>query len=126
MGSWNKSLATCDTRTNSINILEQNSGHNGGITFLKFSFDGEFLVSGSRKENKMIAWDMRNLNQPLKIFERNVKTNQRIYFDLSKEGNWLLSGDTNGYVHVWNLKNDETKRISVISNFFHILDLEIF
>lgn len=56
---------------------------------------------------------MRNLNIPFKTFERNVKTNQRIYFDLSKDGHWLLSGDSEGYVHVWNLKNDETKRISV-------------
>lgn len=33
--------------------------------------------------------------------KRNVATNQRIYFDLDPSGRYLLSGDTEGVVSVW-------------------------
>lgn len=33
--------------------------------------------------------------------KRNVATNQRIYFDLDMSGRYLLSGDTEGVVSVW-------------------------
>lgn len=116
LGSWNKSCATYDTRIRSMNVIQSNSGHNAGLTLIKFSSDGQLLVTGSRKENKIFSWDLRNLSNPLRMFERTVTTNQRIYFDISNEGNWLLSGDTDGYVHVWNMKNEDIKRISVRFN----------
>ena len=35
--------------------------------------------------------------------ERKVHTNQRIYFDTFSGGQYLLSGDTSGCVHGWDL-----------------------
>jgi len=33
-----------------------------------------------------------------------VDTNQRIQFDLASDSHWLASGDTRGFVNVWDLK----------------------
>ncbi|KAK7909377.1 hypothetical protein WMY93_014061 [Mugilogobius chulae] len=40
-------------------------------------------------------------DQVLFCLKRNVATNQRIYFDLDPSGRFLLSGDTEGLVSVW-------------------------
>ena len=36
-------------------------------------------------------------------YEREVTNNQRIGFDIDSSGYWLISGDTKGYINVWNL-----------------------
>lgn len=102
-GSWNKSIALIDTRD--CLTIDTLQGHRGGVTFLKYSTKGEYLLSGSRKDSNLLMWDMRNLSLPLYKFIRRVDTNQRIYFDISVDSNWLVSGDTRGIVHVWNLKD---------------------
>jgi telomerase Cajal body protein 1 len=102
-GSWNKTIMLVDTRD--YLTIDTLSGHRGGVTFLKYSNNGEFLISGSRKDSNLLLWDMRNLSLPLFKFTRRVDTNQRIYFDISVGGQWLVSGDTRGIIHVWNLKD---------------------
>ncbi|ALC38186.1 WDR79 [Drosophila busckii] len=81
-------------------------GHTAGITQLRYANDtsssGWQLFSGARKCPKLLQWDMRNYKQPLHEFQRTVDTNQRIQFDLQQ--NWLASGDTNGFLNVWNLQ----------------------
>lgn len=68
-------------------------GHKSGITHLKFSPDGLKLYSGSRKgDNDIVCWDLRNIGQTLYSAERTVTTNQRIYFDISTDGKFLVSG----------------------------------
>jgi len=76
-------------------------GHRGGVTHLKFSPDGFFLYSGGRKDPEIICWDLRNPGHVLYTLNRTVETNQRIYFDLDPTGRLLLTGDTNGFVKVW-------------------------
>jgi telomerase Cajal body protein 1 len=106
-GSWNRTITLIDTRD--YLTIDTLSGHRGGLTYLKYSSKGEFLISGSRKDSNLLLWDMRNLSLPLFKFTRRVDTNQKIYFDISMESQWLTSGDTRGIIHVWNLKdlNDE-------------------
>lgn len=85
-------------------------GHTGGITWLKYSPTQDqnwYLFSGARRDNKILQWDMRNYTEPLQIFERNVETNQRIYYDLTPLHNWLATGDTKGLVKIWNLGDKE-------------------
>lgn len=85
-------------------------GHRGGITWLKYSptqDGGWYLFSGARKDNKILQWDMRNYTEPLQVFERNVKTNQRIYYDLTPKNTWLASGDTEGLLRIWHLSDKE-------------------
>lgn len=68
-------------------------GHKSGITQLQFSPDGLKLYSGSRKgDNDIVCWDLRNVGQTLYSAERTVTTNQRIYFDISSDGKYLISG----------------------------------
>lgn len=102
-GSWNKTISLIDTRD--YLTIDTLHGHKGGVTFLKYSLNGEHLVSGSRKDSNLLLWDMRNLSLPLYKFTRRVDNNQKIYFDVSVGGSWLVSGDTRGLVHLWNLRD---------------------
>lgn len=102
-GSWSKQITLIDTRDYlTIDTLQ---GHKQGITFLKYSNNGQQLVSGSRKDSNLLLWDLRNTSLPLYRFQRRVDNNQKIYFDISYNSNWLVSGDTRGLVHVWNLSD---------------------
>lgn len=68
-------------------------GHKSGITQLQFSPDGLKLYSGSRKgDNDIVCWDLRNVGQTLYSAERTVTTNQKICFDISSDGQYLVSG----------------------------------
>jgi len=70
-------------------------GHKSGITHLQFSPDGLKLYSGSRKgDNDIVCWDLRNVGQTLYSVERKITTNQRVYFDISSDGKYLVSGLT--------------------------------
>lgn len=70
---------------------------------MKFTPDGLKLVSGSRKDHRLLVWDIRYYRRPLNILTRVVKTNQRIYFDVSPCGKYLLTGGTDGVVKVWSV-----------------------
>ncbi|XP_061816374.2 telomerase Cajal body protein 1 isoform X1 [Nerophis lumbriciformis] len=75
--------------------------HHGGITHLLFSPDGNYLYTGGRKDPEILCWDIREPGQVVFSLKRNVATNQRIYFDLDSSGRYLLSGDTEGIVSMW-------------------------
>lgn len=68
-------------------------GHIKGVTHLKFSPDGLLLYSGARGNKDIICWDLRNPGTALYKLERIVKTQQRIYFDLTPDGRHILSGN---------------------------------
>nr|CAG4643232.1 EOG090X06W9 [Ilyocryptus agilis] len=85
-------------------------GHRGGVTHLKFSPDGLVLYSGGRKDREILCWDLRNPGRVLFTVNRTVETNQRIYFDLDPSGRYLITGDTNGFVTIW-----DTQRVMEIS-----------
>lgn len=67
-------------------------GHFGGVTQLIFSSDGLRLYSGGRKDPEILCWDIRNPGEVLFTIQRTVETNQRIYFDLSKDDSYLFTG----------------------------------
>ncbi|GAA6229209.1 telomerase Cajal body protein 1 [Lates japonicus] len=75
--------------------------HHGGLTHLLFSPDGNYLYTGGRKDPEILCWDLREPGKVVFSLRRNVSTNQRIYFDLDLSGRYLLSGDTEGVVSVW-------------------------
>ncbi|KAJ8337747.1 hypothetical protein SKAU_G00367130 [Synaphobranchus kaupii] len=77
------------------------SRHRGGLTHLCFSQDGNRLYTGGRKDPEILCWDLRDPGRILFSLNRNVATNQRIYFDLDPTGRYLLSGNTEGVVSVW-------------------------
>lgn len=103
IGSWNCSVTLMDLRAPTETTLLP-IRHTGGITSMRFLADTNNLLTGARKDGKLILWDVRKLNDSLFTMSRNVKTNQTIYFDVSSDKSWLGSGDTDGLAHVWNLK----------------------
>lgn len=108
VGSWTGIISLYDTRHLQRDVIDQFAGHTGGITFLKFLHGDNYLVSGARKDNKLLMWDIRNSYRPVLELSREVTTNQRIYFDVSEDGKWLASGDTNGLIHAWNISEKTT------------------
>lgn len=61
------------------------------------------MVSGARKDHRLLVWDIRYYKRPLNILKRAVDTNQRIYFDISPCGKYLVTGGTDGVVKVWDM-----------------------
>ncbi|OBS67533.1 hypothetical protein A6R68_03941, partial [Neotoma lepida] len=78
-------------------------GHQGGVTHLCFHPDGNLFFSGARKDAELLCWDLRQPGHLLWSLSREVTTNQRIYFDLDPSGQFLVSGNTNGIVSVWDI-----------------------
>ena len=78
-------------------------GHEKGITYLKFSNDGSLLFSGTRKDDEILCWDVRNPGNIFASFKRQMTNNQRMYFDFTPCNQHLLSGTTDGSVLSWKL-----------------------
>ncbi|XP_054254885.1 telomerase Cajal body protein 1, partial [Indicator indicator] len=72
-----------------------------GPTHLRFSPDGNLLYAGGRKDTHIRCWDLRRPERPLLAAERKVTTNQRLTFDLDPSGRFLLAGDTEGFLSLW-------------------------
>lgn len=70
-------------------------------THLRFSPDGARLFAGGRKDTHILCWDLRVPERPLLAMERPVATNQRVTFDLDPTGRFLVSGDTSGFITLW-------------------------
>ncbi|XP_046851932.1 telomerase Cajal body protein 1-like [Xenia sp. Carnegie-2017] len=98
-GSFSKSVGIyCEQKGSLLTLLE---GHQGGVTHLLFSQDGLKLYSGARKDNEIICWDLRNPGDVLFVMKRSVKTNQRMYFDVDSSGKYIVSGNHDGTVSIW-------------------------
>lgn len=107
VGSWSASIKLFDIREPKYGDICEINQHRGGVTYLRFLDGRNQLISGARKDNQIMVWDLRHIAEPVLIgqFTRMVSTNQRIYFDISSDYNWLVSGDTSGVIHAWNLND---------------------
>lgn len=120
-GSWNTNISIFDIRNKDVAPKIRLQGeHRGGITHLKFLSDTT-LISGARKNSKLIVWDLRNPGTPFFVFNRTVETNQRIYFDVTPEGKWLCSGNTDGCLKIWNLFEIYADNFSPVKEFSYKL-----
>ncbi|KAJ8282874.1 hypothetical protein COCON_G00053930 [Conger conger] len=99
-GSYSRTAGLYSCRDGALLALLPSRPH-GGVTHLRFSPDGTRLYTGGRKDQEILCWDLRDPGHILFSLNRNVSTNQRIYFDLDPSGQYLLSGNTEGVVSVW-------------------------
>lgn len=115
-GSWTSTISVYDARQSYHEQLCQTEKHRGGITYLRFIASKGLLVSGARKDHEMHVWDLRNFSEPIVTFSRQVDTNQRIYFDVSRDEQWLVSGDTSGCVRAWHFNDSGNAEEQIVSN----------
>ncbi|XP_077986818.1 telomerase Cajal body protein 1-like [Glandiceps talaboti] len=100
-GSFSKSVGVYSEKAAKNKIVYLLQGHQGGVTHLKFSPDGNLLYSGGRKDPEILCWDLRNPGVVLYKMVRNADTNQRMYFDIDSTGQFIVSGNDNGSLTVW-------------------------
>lgn len=92
-GGYSSTVAAYSTSDSSC-VCSFASGHKNGVTQVKFSPDGKYLVSGARKDSELRVWDLRNTSAPVHRFKRPGMTNQRITFDFSSTGKYIISGSS--------------------------------
>lgn len=71
------------------------------VTCLRWAPDGAKLWTGGRSHPDIICWDVRNTRQELGRVSRPLSTNQRLCFDLDPWGSYLVTGDEEGRVLVY-------------------------
>ncbi|KAK7090560.1 telomerase Cajal body protein 1-like [Littorina saxatilis] len=101
-GAFNGDVAIYDIPSGTMTMMFE--GQSGGITHVTFSKDGNYLFAGGRKNPEINCFDIRNPEKVLYVLYRYVATNQRIYFDLDRSSRYLVSGNHNGKVSVWDLQ----------------------
>ena len=79
-------------------------------------------LAGGRKDNDILVWDMRQPGTLYAVLNRTVETNQRIYFDIDSNGKYVISGNTNGSVTVWDLEKTPNEDDKIISPNSHLTD----
>jgi WD40 repeat protein len=92
VGTYSSQIYLIDKRDNIH--FEVLFGHQNGINKIKFLKDEIHFLSGSRKENYVNLWDIRNTRAPIKSFYRSGNTNQKLEFDLNaNEENLFIAND---------------------------------
>jgi len=90
-----------DEQKGVIAVLE---GHKGGVTQALFTPDGNFLFTGSRKENDILCWDIRNTSRVLMRLSRLVANNQHVHFDIDPTGRYLITASQDMRAYVYDLQ----------------------
>ncbi|RKP24435.1 quinon protein alcohol dehydrogenase-like superfamily [Syncephalis pseudoplumigaleata] len=75
-------------------LIYQLTGSEAGVTQVKFTPDGNYLYSASRKSSHILGWDVRQTGSILHRLERANATNQRMTFDIDRLGHRLYGGVT--------------------------------
>ncbi|CAG8810636.1 31722_t:CDS:10 [Gigaspora margarita] len=105
--SYSQSIGLYDERNNKLLFLLRGTPNEpiGGVTQVQFSPDGYYLFSASRKNNDISCWDIRNSGEILYRLQRQGDTNQRLSFDIDHCGKFLITGDQEGKIIVYDLAN---------------------
>ncbi|CAE6477150.1 unnamed protein product [Rhizoctonia solani] len=115
VGSFDGAIAlyTEDTGSQVQSWLE---GTEGGVTqfpfcpgSIRFNPTQAHIVYAAFRRTPLIArWDLRNPSEPDILYHRGLaSTNQRMGFDLSPDGRWVIAGDERGQVSVFDAVGEE-------------------
>jgi WD40 repeat protein len=106
--SISNQIGLYDTRTlDSYYILHEKptTGSSTGISHMKFSTCGNYLLSRSRKSKEILVWDIRGTGQVTTRIPVSSQTQQRLYMDTQDD--LLVAGDESGQVYLWDFKKNE-------------------
>ncbi|XP_065178596.1 telomerase Cajal body protein 1-like [Sycon ciliatum] len=95
-------------------------GQRGGVTHLQFTNDGTQLISGGRKDNEMLCWDLRQPGKVLWRAVRNVITNQRILFDIDQSSRFMVSGNQDGSIVFYDMAAGDAQTVSSADGEQHV------
>lgn len=105
-GSYSQTTAIYSE--DNMELLYVLHGHEGGITHVQFSRDGNYLYTGGRKDPYILCWDVRNTVEVVyKLYRSTESTNQRILFDIEPLGRYLGTGGQDGLVHIYDLQTGQ-------------------
>ena len=95
VGSYSGSVWVYDDRTGDA-VLSFDRAHYAGVTQVKWCpQSGQTLLSGGRRDNEIVMWDIRGgTNGALQRFQRAATTNQRFAFDVTEDGRYLVTGSS--------------------------------
>eukprot|EP00347_Sterkiella_histriomuscorum_P013682 403363771 len=82
-----------------------------GVNQVKFTSDGRYLLVSTRKQsNSIYQWDMRYPREAFVTYNYSRtlnETNQRIYFDIDENDKYLYSGNGDGNMIVYDIKQGQ-------------------
>ncbi|KAF0983207.1 hypothetical protein FDP41_010272 [Naegleria fowleri] len=105
-GCYNNTIGIYDQDDNVVQHIIQ-CEYGSGVNHLQFSSNGNYLFQSSRKDHRIVCWDLRNLFEPVKYFEfsRNANTNQKINFDLDALTQFAIAGTCDGKIKIFDLES---------------------
>ncbi|SCL97236.1 WD repeat-containing protein 79, putative [Plasmodium berghei] len=99
-----------------------NKYNSNGITCVKWY--GEYnILSGNRNGSYIYLYDIRNNKEHVHKFNRYALTNQKYLFDVHK--NYIISGDTFGYLNFYNIENNELVHKQLINKYSPIVSVNV-
>jgi hypothetical protein len=94
-------------------------GHTAGVTHVAYSPDGRTLVTGSRRDGRLLCWDVRLTGKPLRACERLARSNQRILFTIDRTSRWLVTGSQDGRALAFDLHAPDGSEAAQPAVLFH-------
>lgn len=80
--------------------------HTSPLPQVRFTADGNFLLSGARQDGSLVVWDLRcgAEGELYRLPRDTASTNQRIGFSVEPCGRHVASGGSDGCVRVYDLQ----------------------
>ncbi|RXK39047.1 hypothetical protein M231_03671 [Tremella mesenterica] len=102
-GSYDGTVSIYDEDINTP-VLHLEGVEGGGVTQTTFHpLSSQILFVASRRSTAIEIFDLRNPLQPILSLPQMGNTNQRLNFDVDPWGRYLIAGDENGFVKVWDI-----------------------
>jgi WD40 repeat protein/serine/threonine protein kinase/tetratricopeptide (TPR) repeat protein len=98
-GSWDKKVKIWESTSGEC--IQTLKGHGGTVEDISFSRDGSKIASCGYWDRKIIIWDTSNGNI-LRTMTGDPLGFHAISF--SADGNYIVSGNANGKIQIWNVK----------------------
>ena len=95
-------------------------GHSRPIKDIKFSKDGKYIYSAS-SDRSVLKWDS-STNQKLITYPHQASVN---VICLSQNNNWMFTGDSTGWIYIWDLISNNLFRKVEFETILNIRSIDI-